>query len=74
MLTLSPYLAAYIGIGLVLAHLLFSRGGARDFRDAFRTKAGREPGWIACTVAVMAMTLAWPLLLIAAAVRRAVRQ
>ena len=70
MFALPAWLVIYVGIGLVLAHLLFSRGGARDFHNAFRTKTGREPGYIACTIAVMAMTLAWPLLLIAAAVRR----
>lgn len=62
MLTLSPYLATYIGIGLVLAHLLFSRGGARGFRDAFRTKAGRDPGIIACAFAVLAIAALWPVL------------
>lgn len=67
-MTLSPYLATYFGIGLVLAHLLTLNG--REVRDAFGKHArSKQRSWAICAIFVLLAVTLWPVWIVQAAVR-----
>lgn len=65
MLTLSPYLATYFGIGATLAFWFFAaKKDARAFQAEHLATAGKPAGLFGCAAAVLMTMALWPVVVL----------